>query len=299
MIPSKSSILALVGAALLMSACSGLKTTSTSGGGTTGSYTIGGSVTGLTGAGLVLSDNSTDTLAITAGAAGASVPFTFKTAVTGAYDVEVKTQPSGQTCAAANNKGTATANVTAVTVACTTNSVTATIGGTLSGLVTGTGASVVLQDNGGDSLTLSANGSFTFKTAVTGPTDAYAVTVLTQPTSPNQICTVASGSGTATANVTNVAVTCVLSYSVGGTVTGLVGSGLVLENSSDSELLKVTAGSGNQAFTFANLVPTGTAYTVSISTQPSNPGQTCVVSPGTASGTATSNVTSVVITCRP
>jgi hypothetical protein len=185
--------------------------------------------------------------------------------------------------------------VTAVTVACTTNSVTATIGGTLSGLATG--GSVILQDNGGDSLTLTANGSFTFKTAVTGPTDAYAVTVLTQPTSPNQICTVASGSGTATANVTNVAVTCLLSYSVGGTVTGLVGSGLVLENSSDSELLKVTAGSGNQAFAFANLVPTGTAYTVSISTQPSNPGQTCVVSPSTASGTATSNVTSVVITC--
>lgn len=295
MIPSKSSILALVGAALLMSACSGLKTTSTSGGGTTGSYTIGGSVTGLTGTGLVLSDNSTDTLAITAGAAGASVPFTFKTAVTGAYDVEVKTQPSGQTCTAANNKGTATANVTAVTVACTTNSVTATIGGTLSGLATG--GSVILQDNGGDGLTLTANGSFTFKTAVTGPTDAYAVTVLTQPTSPNQICTVANGSGTATANVTNVTVSCVLSYTIGGTITGLVGTGMVLENGSDQELLTITPGSGNQPFTFTKYVPTGTQYTVSISTQPSGPGQTCVVTPGTASGTATANVSSVVVTC--
>ena len=97
-----------------------------------------------------------------------------------------------------------------------------------------------MQDNGGDSLTLTANGTFTFKTAVTGPTDAYAVTVNTQPTTPNQICTVANGSGTATANVTNVAVTCVLSYTIGGTVTGVVGTGLVLENSSDLEQLPIS-----------------------------------------------------------
>jgi Galactose oxidase, central domain/Kelch motif len=296
MIPSKSSVLALVGAALLMTACSGLKqTSSSSGGGTTGSYTIGGSVTGLTGTGLVLSDNKTDTLAITPGTNGASVPFTFKNQVTGAYDVEVQTQPTGQTCKATNNTGTATANVTTVTVACTNNSVTATIGGTLSGLATG--GSVILQDNGGDSLTLTANGPFTFKTPVTGPTDAYAVTVDTQPATPNQICTVASGSGIASANVTNVTVTCVLSYTIGGTITGLVGTGMVLENSSDQELLTIKPGSGNQAFTFVNYVPTGTKYTVSISTQPSNPGQTCVVTPGTASGTATANVTSVVVTC--
>lgn len=299
MIPSKSSILALVGAALLITACSGLKqTTSTSGGGTTGSYSIGGSVTGLTGTGLVLSDNGTDTLTITPGTGGASVSFTFKTAVSGAYDVEVKTQPTGQTCTATGNKGTATANVTTVAVACTTNSVTATIGGTLSGLAQVAGESVILQDNGGDSLTLTANGSFTFKTPVTGPTDAYAVTVLTQPAAPNQICSVNNGSGTATANVTDVTVSCVNSYSIGGTVSGLVGTGLVLENSSDSEMLTIKPGSGNQSFTFTNLVPSGTAYTVSISTQPSGPGQICQVTSGSASGTATANVTSVAVTCQ-
>jgi hypothetical protein len=299
MIPSNTSKLALlIGAAFLMTACSGLKTSSTTGtGGTTGSFTVGGTVTGLTGTGLVLTDNTTDTLTITPGKSGAAVTFTFKTAVRGAYDVEVKTQPSNpaQTCTATNNKGTATANVTTVTVACTTNPVTATIGGTISGLATG--ASVILQDNGGDALTLTANGSFTFKTPVTGPTDAYAVTVNTQPTTPNQICTVANGSGTATANVTNVTVTCVLSYTIGGTVTGLVGTGLTLENSSDSELLKISPANGNQAFTFTQFVPTGTQYTISISAQPTSPVQTCVVTPSTASGTATANVTSVVVTC--
>src|ERR1700682_4797391 len=79
---------------------------------------------------------------------------------------------------------------------------TQTISGTVIGL---TGTGMVLQDNGTDDLTIKANGAFTFKTAVTG---AYAVTVKTQPTSPTQTCTVASGTGTATANITNVVVNC-------------------------------------------------------------------------------------------
>ncbi len=155
----------------------------------------------------------------------------------------------------------------------------------------------MLQNNGGDSLTITANGSFTFKTPVTGPTDAYEVTVNTQPTTPNQICTVTGGSGTATANVTKVAVTCVLSYTIGGNVSGLVGTGLILENSSDQEQLTILPANGNQVFTFKNLVPTGTAYTVTVAAQPTNPVQTCVVTPSTASGTATANVVSVTVTC--
>lgn len=298
MIPSKKTALALLGAALLMGACSGVKTTTTTGGtgSGTGSFSIGGSVTGLTGSGLVITDNTSDVITVVANA-GAAVPFTFTNKVSGAYDVEVQTQPSNpaQICTATSNKGTATANVTTVAIACTTSPVTATIGGTISGLATG--ASVILQDNGGDALTLTTNGPFTFKTAVTGPTDAYAVTVNTQPTTPNQICTVANGSGTATANVSNVAVTCVLSYTIGGTITGVTGSGMVIENSSDQEQLTIPAANGNQAFTFKQLVPTGTMYTVSIYTQPSSPAQTCAITPGTASGTATANVTTVAITC--
>ncbi len=218
-------------------------------------------------------------------------PFRFKTQVTG-YTVTVLNQPTNpaQTCTVTGGTGTATANVTTVAVACTTNPVTATIGGTISGLATG--ASVILQNNAGDSLTITANGPFTFKTPVTGPTDAYAVTVLTQPISPTQICTVASGSGTATANVTNVSVTCVLSYTIGGTITGLVGTGLILQNSSDLEQLPVTA---NGVFTFKNLVPTGTAYTVTIFTQPTGPVQTCSFTTGTDNGTATANVTTVAL----
>jgi len=64
-----------------------------------------------------------------------------------------------------------------------------------------------LQDNGGDNLTLTANGAFTFHTAV-ATSGAYAVTVLTQPSSPAQTCAVVKGTGTASANVTNIAVDC-------------------------------------------------------------------------------------------
>jgi hypothetical protein len=296
----KASLLFGTLAAFLVAACSGVpggSSSSGTGSNTTGSVTIGGTVAGLTGTGLVLQNNAAGNLTVAAGA----TTFTFATSVAsggGKYAVTVLTQPSNpaQTCLVTSGSGvTASSNVTSVAVSCTTTPVTATIGGNISGLVSG--SSVILQDNGGDSLTVTASGPFTFKTAVTGPTDAYAVTVLTQPSTPNQICTVAAGSGTATANVTNVAVTCVLSYSVGGTVNGVVGTGLILQNSSDLEQLTISPANGNQAFTFKNLVPTGTAYTVTIAAQPTGPTQTCAVTPGTGTGTATANVTSVVINC--
>jgi hypothetical protein len=290
-----SSSAALLLVCLILAACSGLPGgNGGGGGGGNGIYTIGGSISGYTGTGLVLSNNGTDTLNVLTG----SKTFTFTKTVAsgGAYAVTVQTQPTNpaQTCTvtAGTGSGTATANVTSVAVVCTTNPVTATIGGSVTNLVSG--SSLILQNNGGDSLTITANGPFTFKTPVTGPTDAYAVTVNTQPQTPNQICTVTNGSGTASANVTNVAVNCVLSYSIGGTVTGLDGTGLILQNSSDLEQLKITQ---NGAFAFVGLVPTGTAYTVTIATQPTAPVQTCVVTPGTDSGTATANVTSVAITC--
>ncbi|MGC1416674.1 MAG: kelch repeat-containing protein [Candidatus Acidiferrum sp.] len=272
--------------------CSSLPKGTGTGTGTGGPYTISVTVTGLSGTGFVLEDNATDKLTVTGNG-----NFSFAATITsgGTYAVTVLTQPSNptQTCAVAANSGTASANVN-LTVSCTTNPVTATIGGTVSGLVANT--SVILQNNGGDSLTVTANGPFTFKTPVTGA-DVYAVTVVTQPVGPNQICTVTGGSGVASANVTTVAVDCVLSYSIGGTVTGLVGTGLILENSSDSEQLTISPANGNQPFTFKNLVPTGTAYNVTIFAQPTTPTQTCVVSAGTGSGTATANVTSVAIVC--
>ena len=64
----------------------------------------------------------------------------------------------------------------------------------------------MLQDNGGDNLSISANGPFTFAAALASGA-SYNVTVKTNPS--GQTCTVSSGSGTiGSANITNVAVTC-------------------------------------------------------------------------------------------
>jgi hypothetical protein len=76
------------------------------------------------------------------------------------------------------------------------------VGGTVSGL-TGT---VVLQNNGGDNLSISANGAFTFPTPLAYGS-SYDVTVLTQPM--GQTCTVANRAGAyGGSSVTSVTVTC-------------------------------------------------------------------------------------------
>ena len=170
--------------------------------------------------------------------------------------------------------------------------VTYTVGGTVSG-VSGTG--LVLQNNAGNDLAVAANGSFTFSTALASGA-AYAVTVKTQPSTPTQNCVVTSGSGTlGSANVTSVAVTCTTAtFTVGGTVSGLTGLGLVLQNNAANDLPV----SANGSFTFSSAVASGGAYAVTIKTQPSSPSQTCSLS--AATGTVTSsNVTSVVVTCVP
>ncbi len=78
-----------------------------------------------------------------------------------------------------------------------------TIGGTVSGLASG--ATLVLQNNGGDDLTVRANGTFTFGVLLDANVP-YAVTLKTPPA--QQTCTIANGSGTTTRNVTNITVSC-------------------------------------------------------------------------------------------
>lgn len=77
------------------------------------------------------------------------------------------------------------------------------VGGTVSGL---TGTGLVLQINGGGNASISANGAFSLSAVPYGAT--YAVSVLSQPTSPAQSCTVTNGSGTVSGPVSNVAVVC-------------------------------------------------------------------------------------------
>src|ERR1035437_4142999 len=168
---------------------------------------------------------------------------------------------------------------------------TYTIGGAVAGL---SGTGLVLQDNGGNSLPVSANGAFVFTTPITRG-GAYAVTVQTQPSGPAQSRAVANGSGTASANVTNIQVTCtttVTTYTIGGTVSGLSGTGLVLQdNGADS--LPVNA---DGAFTFATLIDRGFPYAVTVLTQPTSPAQYCAAT-ANGSGVASADVTNVQVAC--
>ena len=164
------------------------------------------------------------------------------------------------------------------------------VGGSVSGLA---GSGLALLDNGGDKLSVSANGSFTFPSQVQSGQN-YAVTVQTQPVNPTQLCTITGGSGTVSSSaVTNIAVACVTqAFSVGGNVNGLTGSGLVLENNGADDLAVAASG----PVTFSTAVRRGEPYDVTIKTQPSNPVQNCLVSSGSGTVT-TSAVTSVAVTC--
>ena len=182
----------------------------------------------------------------------------------------------------------ASALASAVLAACGGGGGDANIGGTVSGL--GTGLSVVLQDNGGDTLTLVDNGAFAFATKL-GSGSAYNVTVLTHPT--GQTCTLSGATGTVDSNgadVTSVTVACISTSTLTGTVSGLA-SGTAVTLSNGTVLLPVAA---NGACAFPGVLNSGTSYTVSVATQPV--GLTCTVTNG--SGTITTNApTPITVTC--
>lgn len=167
---------------------------------------------------------------------------------------------------------------------------TYTLGGTVSGL---SGSGLVLQSNTGEQLSIDANGVFTFPTAIASGTD-FAVTVGVQPTNPSQTCVVSSGAGTVNgANVTGIAVDCAVNaFTVGGTVTGLSGSGLVLNNGRE----QITVDS-NGSFTFPSVLLPGMSYDVSVDSAPANPAQRCIVSSGRGTVTV-ANVSDVTIDCE-
>jgi hypothetical protein len=261
-------------------------------------YTLGGTITGLIASGLVLTTGSQD---VTVSPNAAMFSFPQPVAYTSPYTVSVKTPPLGELCDVINPSGVMPPgpNIDKVQVSCVAQPFT--VGGTVSGLAAG--ASVYLLDNGADRRQVSVNGAFTFPTKVLSGS-AYAVTVDTNPTNPPQTCLVTggdSGTGSGTvqgADVTNVTVTCgTETFNVGGTVTGLSGSGLVLQNNGGDNL----SPPGNGTFHFGTKLPPGSPYAVTVKTQPTNPAQTCMVTggdSGTGSGTVqAADVANLTVSC--
>jgi hypothetical protein len=157
--------------------------------------------------------------------------------------------------------------------------------------VAGTG--LVVANNGGDTLPVPKNGGYTFASTL-APGDAYEVTVQSQPASPAQACDVKNGKGTmGTYDVKDVTVECATTlFAVGGTVTGLTGGGLILQNDFGDDLRV----SGSGPFTFKTKLPPGEVYRITVSAEPV--GQTCTVSKEMGTMPAM-DVKDVQVACAP
>ena len=254
------------------------------------SFTVGGTISGLSGT-IVIENNGEDALS-----PSTDGPFTFPTPVAQGmpYEVTIRTQPAGQTCSITNGSGTmGGANVTNVSVTCAAN--TYTVGGSISGL----SGTVTLQNNGADNLSTPSNGSFTFSTPVAEGA-SYNVTVLTQPS--GQTCSVTNGSGTmGGANVTNVSVTCAVEMTTLTTsvsdlalsITGYTEFGVAGTPSSGvARVISITNTGSNSAMDLNVSTPTWPSGTTSMTscgaTLASGASCTITVTPGS---TATSDGT--------
>jgi hypothetical protein len=246
-------------------------------------FNLGGSISGLTTSGLVLA-NGTDTLTVNANATSFTLPA--KVAYGSHYAVTVQSQPTGLSCTVSNGSGSMPAKaVTTVAIVCADQSYL--LGGAISGLT----ASGLVLANGSDTLTVSSGATSFNMPAEVAYGSHYAVSVQTQPTGLN--CTVSNATGTMPAGPVNtVTVTCAsLTHTVGGTITGLTTSGLVLANGTDTT---PPLGATATQFTLPTGVAAGAAYDVTTQTQPS--GQLCTVSNG--SGTVGAiDVTTVAVSC--
>lgn len=254
-------------------------------------FTLGGTVSGLTAPGLVLAAGG-QAYSIAAGAISFVFPAPF--AVGSNPAISLQSQPAGQTCLL--NSGTSgpvvAGAVNSIVVTCLSASFT--VSATVNGYGISSQSGLVLEMESQTrqvfpSLLPTGSQLVTFPSPVTSGS-AYAVTVRTQP--PGQTCSVANGSGTiGSAPVTSVVVNCsTASYQLGGTITGLTGAGLVLAAS--GQTVAPPANANN--FNFPAPVASGTAYTVTVQTQPA--GVFCSVAngSGTVSGAA---VTSVAVSC--
>jgi hypothetical protein len=244
--------------------------------------TVGGSISGLGRAtGLVLV-NGTDAYTVPASA----TTFTLETPESsgGTYAVRVQFQPAGMTCSASKGVGTMpTHDVTDVAITCSDEAYS--LGGTVAGLTT---SGLVLSD-GSEDYSVPVNAAdFTMPTAVAYGSD-YAVSVQAQPA--RLTCTVSAGTGAMPANaVTNVRVTCAsAAYTLGGSISGLRTSGLVLTDGMDD--LPVSANATQ--FSMPNALASGSDYAVAIKAQPRS--GTCQITRGT--GTVIGDVGTVQVTC--
>lgn len=172
-------------------------------GGDDGQLLLGGQISGVTKAGLVLTNNGGSDYAVPPPANGSGAgEFFFPNLIStdDRYNVQIKAKPSNvKDCLIENGGGRAAFHVYTVYITCELNR------HGLSGTVSNLKNTLVLV-NGSDRIELKA-GATAFSFAQVAEDSPYGVSILQQPA--DQSCTVSNGSGVVGPNdVTNVAVTC-------------------------------------------------------------------------------------------
>lgn len=164
------------------------------------------------------------------------------------------------------------------------------VGGTVSGLV---GGSVVMALSETTTVTLTDNGAFQFHRGFeTGaPFSSY---VAQQPTSPNQFCDVRFGHGAiAKEDYDGIQVVCDADINLIVHAYGVEGAGLVLENS-DGQSIPIPS-DGQWEFPVA--IAQDANFEVTVETQPSIPGQDCVVYGGSGTASYPRDIDNIVVDC--
>lgn len=124
--------------------------------------------------------------------------------------------------------------------------------------------------------------------------ESFDIQVKTQPA--GAVCTPQFNRGrTGAYSIQSIEINCVTNtYQLGGTISGLTGTGLVLINGDD----KLTVTPGATSFIMPKKVPDGSPYGLVIFTQPA--GQTCAFTSGASTGTLGTGdqLNAVHITCN-
>lgn len=170
------------------------------------SYTVGGTVSGLSGELILILNSGADTLEVSA---DGSFTFAMELEADDDYDISISDDPVDQTCTIENGSGTITSsNVSTIEITCAEDP-PFTVGGSVSGYSSPQHLFLDLFYNNGEDFEMAeitANGSFTFSTELSLG-DSYEVMISGDPCGLTCAITNASGENIS-GDVNNVTVTC-------------------------------------------------------------------------------------------
>ena len=248
---------------------------------TTDEFTIGGTLSGLSGDPVTVTLNSAQPTEIQMLGNGS---FWFATTLTDwtSYTVSVSDTVTHTCEIVAGAAGwVASQQINNVTIECVERPSDFTVWATVSGIE---GNGLVLTNDGGSSRNIYGDGTFLIATGLQNGS-FFDVTVTSQPTNPVQVCSASSAvSGTIAEADVVVNYSCVtnMPYAITGVVSGYNSDsnawvGLQIIEETSGLILPISA---DGVFTFPLELTTGYAYNVTVQQQPQQPAQTCTAIAG-------------------